>query len=223
MESGSWRRPISLKFNLNEIVLLLGRNNAGKTTLLNTIAGLVPENSGEIWFNSQNITGFSELERIRYGIRIALEGRQIFSRLTVRQNLLLGAFNEKKGADITRRIEWITNVFPDLKLKIDDRAGTLSGGQQTQLNIGRALMGNPRLLLLDEPTLGLDPINIKKLIEALIYINEKQNVTLIIAEQSGLLSKYFSERIILFYSGEIIFDGGWEKAVNEGKASLILP
>ena len=223
MESGSWRRPISLQVEEKEIVLLLGRNGAGKTTLLNTIAGLVPLNSGRIDLNGIDVTHFDEIGRSNHGIRIALEGRQIFPRLSVRKNLLLGAYNNHKKKESYQTMDWVISVFPDLRTKLNAIAVTLSGGQQTQLNVGRALMGNPKLLLLDEPTLGLDPQNVNKLINALKLIQVEKNVTILIAEQGGALTRTFSQRIILIAGGEILFDGSWERAEKEKILETVLP
>lgn len=223
MESGTWDQKVSFKVNEKEIVILLGRNGAGKTTLLNTIAGLLPLKSGKIIYDGIDFEYQNEVEWIEAGIRIALEGRQLFSRLSVKKNLLLGAYTQKDKTKLISNLNWVLEIFPDLKEKLNEQAVSLSGGQQTQLSVGRALMGNPKLMLLDEPTLGLDPQNIKKLIHALNIIREKHGVTIIIAEQGANLAKVFPERILILVGGEILFDGNWQEAEKEGKLANILP
>jgi branched-chain amino acid transport system ATP-binding protein len=222
MGSGSWNRPISFQVDVGEVVLLLGRNGAGKTTLLNTIAGLQPVRSGSIEIEDHDATKMDEQGRNRHSIRIALEGRQVFSRLSVQRNLLLGAYARGRDKSINADMEWVLEIFPDLRTKLAAPAGSLSGGQQTMLNIGRAVMGRPKLLLLDEPALGLDPQNIKKLIKGINQIRAERKIGVLVAEQSGSFALAFSQRIILIMGGEILFDGSWEQAAQEGKLSDVL-
>jgi branched-chain amino acid transport system ATP-binding protein len=222
VESGSWRRPISLELREAEAVLLLGRNGAGKTTLLNTIAGLLPTLAGSISFQGSDVTHLDELGRTARGIRIALEGHQVFSRLSVRRNLLLGAFGCYSARNTHANLEWVLEVFPDLRGKLEQPAGTLSGGQQTLVNVGRALMGNPRVLMLDEPALGLDPQNAGKLIRVLRQVRGERGITTLIAEQGGAFARAFPERVVLLVGGEIAFDGPWAQAKNEGLLGTVL-
>jgi len=209
MESGGWRRPISLAVDTGETVLLLGRNGAGKSTLLNTIAGLTPVRSGQI------IIDGTDLQGRRPQVGIALEGRRVFGRLSVQKNLLLGAYCLSNN-NAEENLEWILSLFPDLRGKLNLPAKTLSGGQQTMLSIGRALMGRPKLLLMDEPTLGLSPQTVDKLIQAVMEIEQKRNVAMIIAEHSGQFAQAFSQRIVLMIGGEIVFDGNWNEAQKGG-------
>jgi branched-chain amino acid transport system ATP-binding protein len=222
MECGTWRRPVSLEVDERECILLLGRNGAGKSTLLNTVAGLLPVFNGCVEIDNVDTTTLDEEGRIKYGVRIALEGRQPFRRLSVRRNLLLGTYVRRPGGDPDHDFEWVLNLFPILRQKLEQSAGSLSGGQQTMVNIGRALMGNPRLLLLDEPALGLDPKNVGKLIEALWQIREERGVSALIAEQSGHFARAFRRRVVLLVGGEILFDGPWEEAEEAGKLSTVL-
>jgi len=223
LESGNWRRQVSFDLQTGEVVLLLGRNSSGKTTLLNTIAGLLPVRLGQILVDGRDVSHMNIVSRTKCGVRLALQGRQIFSRLSVRRNLLLGAYGTDADHEVSRNLAWILGVFPDLREKLDAVASSLSGGQQTMLNICRALMGNPRLLLLDEPTLGLDPQNAKRLVNALQQIRQERPVGILVAEQSGLIARAFPERVILMVGGEIVFDGPLAQATEEGKLIEIIP
>jgi len=222
MECGTWRRPVSFEIGGGECVLLLGRNGAGKSTLLNTIAGLLPVHGGQVKIDGADATALAEEGRIKHGVRVALEGRQLFRRLSVRRNLMLGAYARRPGGDPDRDFEWVLNLFPALRQKLEQPAGSLSGGQQTMVNIGRALMGNPRLLLLDEPALGLDPLTDGKLAGALWQIREERGVSSLIAEQSGLFARAFRRRVILLVGGEVLFDGPWEGSEGSDKLSKVL-
>jgi branched-chain amino acid transport system ATP-binding protein len=222
MGSGSWNRPVSVQADVGEVVLLLGRNGAGKTTLLNTIAGLLPVRSGRIEVGKHDVTNLNEHGRNRLGVRIALEGRQVFGRLSVKRNLLLGGYSIRRVNHVKASLEWVLDLFPDLRAKLNAQASSLSGGQQTMVNIGRALMGEPRLLLMDEPALGLDPQNVRKLIRAINQIRQERGVAVVVAEQGGLFARSFPERIILMVGGEVVFDGSWERAAREGKLGDVL-
>jgi branched-chain amino acid transport system ATP-binding protein len=221
VESGSWRRPVSFDLQSGEIVLILGRNGSGKTTLLNTIAGLLPVRMGQVSVEGQDVSQMDSIGRTRVGIRLALEGREVFGRLSVEKNLLLGAYGRKPGPELRKDLEWVLGIFPDLRHKLDAAARALSGGQQTMLNVGRALMGSPKLLLLDEPTLGLDPPNTRSLINALEQIRHERQVGILVAEQSGLFVRTFPRRLILLVGGEILFDGSLERATQERKLTEV--
>jgi branched-chain amino acid transport system ATP-binding protein len=204
---GNWETRISFHLSRGENCLLLGRNGAGKTTLLTTIAGMNPISAGKLEIEGLDVTALDEKGRIASGVRIALEGRQLFHSLSVRKNLLMGAYVLKNKSDVDKKIKWILDIFPDLKEKIDELAGTLSGGQQTMLNLGRALVGMPKLLLLDEPALGLDPDTMKRLIDMIKLINKDFNVSTIIAEQLPAFTHSFPDRILLLAGGRILHDG----------------
>ncbi|HEX3148586.1 MAG TPA: ATP-binding cassette domain-containing protein [Gemmataceae bacterium] len=216
LESGTWRRPVNLTVPEGGTVLLLGRNGAGKTTFLNTVAGLFAVRAGSVWVGGRDLTAGSAADRCRAGVRIALEGRQVFARLSVRKNLLLGRYVRCSGGDATADLNWVLGVFPALREKLDARAGDLSGGQQTQVNIGRALMGQPRVLLLDEPALGLSPQVTEQLIDALKWIQVDRRVAVVIADQGPAFVRAFPERVALMAGGEVVYDGPWERADSEG-------
>lgn len=220
--SGNWNIPITFKLDKPQILTIIGRNGVGKTTLLNTLAGLLPIKSGSFIFNDEDITNTNEIKRVKLGIRIALEGRHIFTRLTVKENLFIGALHDKDKNKKIILMENILETFPDPKDKLSETAGGLSGGQQTQLSIARALIGQPKLLLLDEPTLGLDPLNIEKLINVIKKINI-ESVAVIMAEQSASLAKAFPDRVLLMSNNSIFFDGTFSEAIIEKKFDGILP
>jgi ABC-type branched-chain amino acid transport systems, ATPase component len=219
MISGTWSRPLTLTVDVGEIVLLIGRNGAGKTTLLNTIAGLVPIRSGCVTIDGHS--HFSFLKRERRLVGIALEGRQVFNRLSVQKNLLLGAYGRIDDVEVTKDLQWILSLFPELEEKIEMPARTLSGGQQTMLNIGRALMGRPKLLLMDEPTLGLAPQTVDRLVSAINEIRGHWEVGIVVAEQSGPFIRAFPHRLVLMVGGEVLFDGHWDQARQHGMLAEI--
>lgn len=220
--SGEWNTPVSFTMESRGVALLLGRNGSGKTTLLNTVAGLERIRKGRIVFRGKNVNKLETRLRVREGIQIALEGRQLFTGLSVRKNLLLGAYVRTDRHNILDDMEAILSMFPVLTQKLDQPVRTLSGGQQTLVNLGRALMGRPKLLLLDEPTLGLDPINTNSLIDGLRRAQNTKGVTTLIAEQSGVLTRAFPNRVLIMDRGLIIFDGTWKAAKEGGHTSLVL-
>jgi branched-chain amino acid transport system ATP-binding protein len=221
IKCGDWETRISFQLSHGENCLLLGRNGAGKTTLLTTIAGLNPMSSGKLEIEGIDATTLDERGRIALGVRIALEGRQLFHRLSVRKNLLMGAYVLNNKHDMDKKIKWILDIFPDLKEKIDEPAWTLSGGQQTMLNLGRALVGLPKLLLLDEPALGLDPGTMKRLLDMIKMVNKDFNVSTIIAEQLPAFTQFFPDRIILLSGGRVSHDGTLKEIYNSHKFDSI--
>lgn len=218
VEVGTWSRRVSFSVAPGEIVMLIGRNGAGKTTLLNTIAGLLRVRYGRVEWAGADVTQHDERGRVPAGIRIALEGRQLFSRLSVRRNLLLGAYLRHEDDLIRADFEWVLSVFPSLGGMLDRPAGSLSGGEQTMVNLGRALMGRPQLLLLDEPALGLAPRVAQGLIDAIRQICDERRIAAIIAEQTLAFAHAFPERVMLLVGGEIVFDG----SMRDAEANLVL-
>jgi branched-chain amino acid transport system ATP-binding protein len=206
--SGSWNKPISMRVTKGEVVILVGRNGSGKSTLLNTIAGLVPVKSGAILFDEKDITSTDQIHRSRLGITVALEGHRIFRRLSVRKNLMIGGIR-RRDANSDADLDWVLSIFPSLKSRLNDDAWMLSGGMQTQLTLGRALMSRAQLLLLDEPTLGLDLNGVRAAIEIVTKLRD-QGVSLIIAEQNRSFLKAFPEHIVLLVGGRIEHDGSWK-------------
>lgn len=199
-------RDISLDIQQGEVVSILGANGAGKTTLLKTILGLVHTTSGEIHFEGQSITELKPNQVIGLGIAIAPEGKRLFPKMTVVENLRMGAYTEPDEATIRQRIEEAMDLFPRLRERADQLAGTLSGGEQQMCAIGRALMSQPRLLLLDEPSFGLAPVLVEETFEIIERINEA-GTTVLLVEQNAFKSLSVSHRAYVLQKGEIILSG----------------
>jgi branched-chain amino acid transport system ATP-binding protein len=195
-------------FSLDEggIITLLGANGAGKTTTLRALCGMVRA-TGEIRFDGKSILGRATEEIVRLGIAHVPEGRGTFVRLTVEENLQLGAMIRRDRAAITRNIERIYGYFPRLKERRRQQAGTLSGGEQQMLAVGRALMLQPRLMLLDEPSFGLAPLIVAELFEILRRLNQDTRVAILLVEQNATLALELAEHAYLLETGRIVLDG----------------
>ncbi len=201
-------KNLSLHIEQGEIVCLIGANGAGKTTLLLTISGLIKPVSGKIVFEGRQIEGMSPNRIVRLGIAQSPEGRQLFSPLTVYENLQLGAY-ARKGAsksEIEEDIEQVFALFPRLKERRNQLAGTLSGGEQQMLAIGRAFMARPRLLLLDEPSLGLAPQLVDAIMDTIVDLN-RQGLTILLVEQNAKKALAISHRGYVLETGRIILQG----------------
>ena len=201
---------ISMHVNEGEVVTVLGANGAGKTTTLLTISGLLKAKSGEIIFDGRPIHTLHSFEIVRHGVIQVPEGRRVFAPLTVLENLRLGAFTSKDKAKEDATLEWVFDLFPRLMERKDQLSGTLSGGEQQMLAIGRALMGCPRLLILDEPSLGLSPILVKAIFNTLKSIS-KTGVTVVLVEQNARAALKFAQRGYVLELGRIIME---DKAEN---------
>lgn len=212
LESGYGKMQVLFGINLNikpeEIVVLIGPNGAGKSTLLKSIFNLIDIYRGHIVFKNKDITRIPTHELIELGINYVPQGRQVFRTLTVKENLEMGAFLTKEKDLIEKRVEEVLSIhFPDLRKKLDEYAFNLSGGQQQMLAIGRALMQDPQLLLLDEPSLGLAPKVMKELFKKIIEINE-EGVAIIIVEQNAKQATKIADKIFVLEDGKIALSGG---------------
>ncbi len=199
-------KGISIKVPEGKIITLIGANGAGKTTTLSTIAGLVKAKSGRITFNGVDITNKPAHVINRMGIAMVPEGRRIFPGLTVYENLMMGAYNRKDKEGIEEDLEWIFSLFPRLKERLSQMGGTLSGGEQQMLAISRALMSRPRLLMMDEPSLGLAPILVEEVFEVIQKIN-KEGTTMLLVEQNAYGALKISDYGYVLETGSIVLEG----------------
>lgn len=198
-------RNISLKVFPGEIVTLIGSNGAGKTTTLKTISGLIRPRTGTITLNDERIDSVSPELVVAKGISQSPEGRQIFPRMTVLENLEMGAFLRKDKADITADMDNVFNLFPRLKERVRQRAGTMSGGEQQMLAMGRALMARPKVLLLDEPSMGLSPLLVETIFQIIIDIN-RVGTTILLVEQNALAALSIASRGYVLQTGSIVLE-----------------
>ncbi|MHB8533876.1 MAG: ABC transporter ATP-binding protein [Sulfuricaulis sp.] len=199
-------KGVDLTVQSGELVCLIGANGAGKTTTLKSLCGMLAPNQGEILYEGKSIAGKPSYELVRRGISLVPEGRGIFGRLTVEENLKIGAYVRHDRAGIDADMQRLYGLFPRLSERRVQQAGTLSGGEQQMLAIGRALMSRPRLLLLDEPSMGLAPMLVQKIFETIRRIAE-EGVTLLLVEQNAKLALEVSHRGYVMESGKIILAG----------------
>ncbi len=196
-------KGISLTVDLGEIVTLIGANGAGKSTTLKTISGLLRPREGEIWFDGARLDGTPPHDIVAKGICQSPEGRRIFPRMTVRENLEMGAFQRTKGPELDADFDRVYSLFPRLKERNTQNGGTLSGGEQQMLAIGRALMARPKLLLLDEPSMGLAPILVEQIFDIVKDINAG-GTTVLLVEQNALMALGIASRGYILQTGEIV-------------------
>lgn len=196
---------ISLEINKGEIVALIGANGAGKTTLLKTISALEKPNKGSIIFNEEDITSLESDVRVKLGIAQVPEGRGLFSILSVEENLMLGAYT-RDDEKVQEDLNYIYDKFPILREKKDQYAGTLSGGQQQMVAVGRALMSKPTLLLLDEPSMGLAPIIVEEIFDVVKTLRD-MGTTIFVVEQNAFLALNISDRAYVLENGNISYSG----------------
>lgn len=213
-------KGINIEVRKGEIVSLIGSNGAGKTTTLLTISGILRPKMGDIFLDGEGISGLRPHEIVAMGISLVPEGRRVFPWLTVRENLEMGAFSRSsglrfRGISFLRQLEKVYDLFPVLKERERQTAGTLSGGEQQMLAIGRALMAGPQILLLDEPSLGLSPIMVSKIFKTIKEIND-EGVTILLVEQNAQIALNLSDRAYVLENGMIRLSGeGKELLENE--------
>ncbi|GAA6192762.1 ABC transporter ATP-binding protein [Phaeobacter gallaeciensis] len=200
-------RGVSLDVHPGRIVSILGANGAGKTTLMKTVSGVMDPEKGTIEFDGRQIQGSEPHKVVQQGIVHVPEGREVFPLLTVDENLSLGAYTSNDKAQIERDRELVFNYFPILKERRNQESGTLSGGQQQMLAIGRGLMANPKIMLLDEPSLGLSPLLVQEIFEILKRLNEEQNMTMMLVEQNASAALNLAHDGYVMEVGRIVMDG----------------
>lgn len=205
-------KNISLHLGAGEIVTLIGANGAGKTTILNTISGVTPAASGEILFQKEQVGILTPDRIVRLGIAQVPEGRQVFKPLSVEDNLELGAYlryrQRETKSDIQRDKQEVFTLFPRLEERRKQLAGTMSGGEQQMLAIGRALMAKPKLLLLDEPSMGLAPLVVQEIFRVLERLRSENGTTILLVEQNAKAALRFADRGYVLETGKVILEGG---------------
>ncbi len=210
-------KGIDLVLHHGELVSLIGANGAGKTTTLNTIAGLLPLSQGRLLYEGNGIERLPTHHRLRQGIALVPEGRGIFTRLTVEENLRMGAYARRDGtAAVEADMQRVFTMLPRVKERLHQVAGTLSGGEQQMVAIGRALLSRPRLLLLDEPSMGLAPLVVEKIFEVIRSV-AAEGVTILLVEQNATLALEFSQRAYVMESGRITLSGSGQTLLANPK------
>jgi branched-chain amino acid transport system ATP-binding protein len=208
---------VSMKVEQGSIVTLVGCNGAGKSTTLRAISGLVPPKSGRIVYEGQDIAGLPAHQIVARGIAQSPEGRMVFANLTVSENLAMGAYLRKDKKNFPKDLDFIFTIFPRLKERRRQTAGTLSGGEQQMLAIGRALMSKPKLLLLDEPSLGIAPLLTKTIFEQIVAINRDLNITILLVEQNANLALEISRYGYVLETGRILLENTAEALRDDPK------
>lgn len=203
-------RGISLHVEPGEIVAIVGPNGAGKTTALNTISGVISPRSGKVTFDGKDITGKSAEKLVEMGLVQVPEGRQLFADMTVYENLILGAYRRSrtdKTSKLTGEMDRIYDIFPVLKERTAQSAGTLSGGEQQMLAIGRALMAKPKMLLLDEPSMGLAPLVVKEIFKVITELRKETGMTVLVVEQNAKAALSIAKRAYVLETGRVVMEG----------------
>ena len=209
-------RGISLTVEEGEVVTLIGSNGAGKTTTLRSIHGVLPPREGKILFAGEEIQGLPAHDMISKGISQSPEGRKIFRRMTVRENLEMGAYHRNDNTSVREDMERVFELFPRLQERVKQEAGTMSGGEQQMLAIGRAIMSRPRLLLLDEPSMGLAPVLVERIFDTIQEIN-KQGTTILLVEQNANVALEIATRGYVLETGSIVNTASAEKLREDPK------
>jgi branched-chain amino acid transport system ATP-binding protein len=207
-------KGIDLHVERGELVCLIGANGAGKTTTLKGLCGLQPVTSGSVRYDGEEVTGRPAFELVRRGLAMVPEGRGVFGALTIEENLAMGAYTRRDRAGVASDIERVFTLFPRLKERRRQTAGTLSGGEQQMLAMGRSLMSRPRLLLLDEPSMGLAPLMVQKVFETVLAVSG-EGVTILLIEQNAKLALEVAHRGYVMESGEITLSGEAKQLLHD--------
>lgn len=207
-------KGVSFEVNQGEVIALIGANGAGKTTILHTITGLIPAKSGSILFEGKELTKTPAHKIVSMGMAHVPEGRRVFAQLSVLENLKLGAYTRKDKAEITKSLEMVYERFPRLEERKNQVAGTLSGGEQQMLAMGRALMSNPRIILMDEPSMGLSPLLVSEIFDIIKVISEG-GTTVLLVEQNAKKALSIADRAYVLETGNITLSGKASDLIND--------
>ena len=200
-------KGVSLQVEEGEIVTLIGANGAGKSTTLRTISGLIRARDGKVRLKGRDITGLAPHQIVEIGVGHVPEGRGIFPRLTVRENLEMGAFTISNPAEVSRRMESVFLLFPRLKERVTQKGGTLSGGEQQMLATARGLMLKPQILLMDEPSMGLAPVLVDAIFDVIHNLNQQEGTTILLVEQNANMALKYASRAYVLETGQIVLSG----------------
>lgn len=206
-------KDISFTVNTGEIVSLIGANGAGKTTTLHTITGLVPAKSGSVMYNGVDLLKTHNNKIVTLGMAHIPEGRHVFTRMSVEENLEMGAFSLKDQSDLKKDLDMVYGLFPRLKERRNQKAGTLSGGEQQMLAMGRALMSHPKTILMDEPSMGLSPKLVKEIFSIIRKLHE-QGITILLVEQNAKMALSIADRAYVLETGRITMEGDAKELLN---------
>jgi branched-chain amino acid transport system ATP-binding protein len=214
-------KGVSLAVNEGETVALIGANGAGKSSILRAITGLRKIRAGEIHYDGRRIDGSNPADIVKSGIAMVPEGRRVFPYMTVKDNLLMGAFTRTDKSEIARSLEMVVGRFPRLKERFGQAAGTMSGGEQQMLVIGRALMAKPRLLLLDEPSLGVAPKLVQDIARSIVAINRDEKVSVLLVEQNSRMALRISQRAYALTTGAVALAGNSADLLNDDRIKTL--
>lgn len=214
-------RDVSLSVNEGETVALIGANGAGKSSILRAITGLRKIRKGEIFYAGQRIDGKDPADLVKAGIAMVPEGRRVFPYMSVKDNLLMGAFTRSDKADIARTLDSVLTRFPRLKERYNQAAGTMSGGEQQMMVIGRALMAKPRLLLLDEPSLGIAPKLVQDIARSIVAINRDEKVSVLLVEQNSRMALRISQRAYALTTGAVALSGNSAELLADDRVKAL--
>ena len=210
-------KGVSIEMNEGETVALIGANGAGKSSILRAITGLRKIKSGEIHYMGQRLDGTAPADIVRKGIAMVPEGRRVFPFMSVKDNLLMGAFTRSDKAGIEQTLESVLTRFPRLRERFGQQAGTLSGGEQQMMVIGRALMAKPKLLLLDEPSLGIAPKLVQDIARAIVAINRDEKVSVLLVEQNSRMALSISNRAYAMSTGSVVLSGKSSELIGDDR------
>jgi branched-chain amino acid transport system ATP-binding protein len=210
-------KGVSIEMKKGETVALIGANGAGKSSILRAITGLAKPKSGEVWFEGERLDGTNAADIVRKGIAMVPEGRRVFPFMSVKDNLMMGAFTQTDKGEIQATLDSILERFPRLKERFNQASGTLSGGEQQMMVIGRALMAKPKLLLLDEPSLGIAPKLVQDIARSIVAINKDEGVSVLLVEQNSRMALSISHRAYAMSTGNVVIEGNSKELLNDDR------